>query len=240
MAPAWWSNSAGRCLCMVRQNRRPSKQGLNTLATSDLRPTVPHVRTPTLVIAGQNDRITAPGASRVLATTLPDARYVEMRRAAHAPFLSHRKEFIAALEHFLQTSDAGTGAAAGPPAAAARRTLGRMARPQPSRAVASTNSRGPPPPAGPRRKEKAHEGPSAQETPGVHTMTGAKADTPGCLPPRSPKHPYFVRPRKRPLRSRGSPAGAGKPGMITRLEFFNFQPEVVLDLGTGLAAAPRS
>jgi hypothetical protein len=80
--------------------------GLNTLATSDLRPTVPHVRTPTLVIAGQNDRITAPGASRVLATSLPDARYVEMRRAAHAPFLSHRKEFIAVLDQFLRTSDA--------------------------------------------------------------------------------------------------------------------------------------
>jgi len=88
--------------------------GLNTLATSDLRATVPHVRTPTLVIAGQNDRITAPGASRVLATTLPDARYVEMRRAAHAPFLSHRKEFTAVLEQFLQTGDAGTGAAASP------------------------------------------------------------------------------------------------------------------------------
>jgi pimeloyl-[acyl-carrier protein] methyl ester esterase len=86
--------------------------GLNTLATSDLRPTVPHVRTPTLVIAGQNDRITAPGAARVLATTLPDARYVEMRRAAHAPFLSHRKEFIAVLEQFLRTGDADRDAAA--------------------------------------------------------------------------------------------------------------------------------
>ena len=95
--------------------------GLNTLATSDLRPTVPHVRTPTLVIAGQNDRITAPGASRVLATTLPDARYVEMRRAAHAPFLSHRKEFTAVLEQFLRTSDADTAAATA--AASAGRSL---------------------------------------------------------------------------------------------------------------------
>jgi hypothetical protein len=90
--------------------------GLNTLATSDLRPTVPHVRTPTLVIAGQNDRITAPGASRVLATSLPDARYVEMRRAAHAPFLSHRKEFIAALDQFLRTSAAGAAVAPSPAA----------------------------------------------------------------------------------------------------------------------------
>src|SRR5882724_12536649 len=79
--------------------------GLNTLATSDLRPTLPHVKAPTLVIAGQHDRITAPGASRVLAAALPDARYVEMRRAAHAPFLSHRKEFTAALEQFLRAGE---------------------------------------------------------------------------------------------------------------------------------------
>jgi pimeloyl-[acyl-carrier protein] methyl ester esterase len=55
-----------------------------------------------LVIAGQNDRITAPGASRALAEALPDAQYVEMRRAAHTPFLSHRKEFAAVLARFLR------------------------------------------------------------------------------------------------------------------------------------------
>lgn len=84
--------------------------GLVTLATSDLRPTLPHVRTPTLVIAGQNDRITAPGASRALAEALPDARYVEMRRAAHTPFLSHRKEFATILERFLCAVEVTTGA----------------------------------------------------------------------------------------------------------------------------------
>jgi pimeloyl-[acyl-carrier protein] methyl ester esterase len=79
--------------------------GLNTLATSDLRPTLPHVRAPTLVIAGQYDRITAPAASRALAQALPDARYVEMRRAAHAPFLSHRKEFGELVDKFLRGAE---------------------------------------------------------------------------------------------------------------------------------------
>jgi pimeloyl-[acyl-carrier protein] methyl ester esterase len=87
--------------------------GLNTLATSDLRSTLPHVRTPTLVIAGQNDRITAPAASRALAEALPDARYVEMRRAAHTPFLSHRKEFATLLERFLRAGEAQTGPSEG-------------------------------------------------------------------------------------------------------------------------------
>jgi len=79
--------------------------GLNTLATSDLRPTLSHVRAPTLVIAGQRDRITAPATSRLLAQALPDARYVEMRRAAHAPFLSHRKEFAALIDKFLRGAE---------------------------------------------------------------------------------------------------------------------------------------
>jgi pimeloyl-[acyl-carrier protein] methyl ester esterase len=75
--------------------------GLNTLGTTDLRPTVPHVAVPTLVIAGQHDRITPPSASSALARALPDARYVEIRRAAHAPFLSHKTEFVALVREFL-------------------------------------------------------------------------------------------------------------------------------------------
>ena len=75
--------------------------GLNTLSTTDLRATLPHVRAPALVIAGQHDRITPPAASLALANALPDARYVEMRRAAHAPFLSHKADFAALVSEFL-------------------------------------------------------------------------------------------------------------------------------------------
>jgi pimeloyl-[acyl-carrier protein] methyl ester esterase len=75
--------------------------GLGTLATGDLRPTLAHVAAPTLVIAGQYDRITSPAASQELARMLPDGRYVEIRRAAHAPFLSHRAEFAACVRKFL-------------------------------------------------------------------------------------------------------------------------------------------
>lgn len=85
--------------------------GLARLATSDLRPTLADVRVPTLVIAGQHDRITPPGASRVLAESLQDARYVEMRRAAHAPFLSHRAEFAALVGQFLLAGEVGEPAA---------------------------------------------------------------------------------------------------------------------------------
>jgi len=75
--------------------------GLETLSSTDLRPTLGLVRTPTLVVGGQYDRVTPPAAARALAAMLPDARYVEFARAAHAPFLSHPTEFVALAREFL-------------------------------------------------------------------------------------------------------------------------------------------
>lgn len=78
--------------------------GLNTLKSSDLRSMLSLVRAPALVVAGQYDRVTLPLASRALAQALPDGRYVEFRRAAHAPFLSHTTEFAALVTEFLRGS----------------------------------------------------------------------------------------------------------------------------------------
>lgn len=83
--------------------------GLETLTNSDLRATLPYVRSPALVIAGQYDRITPPLASRALAKGLPDARYVELRRAAHAPFLSHGEQFALLVEKFLREPTTARG-----------------------------------------------------------------------------------------------------------------------------------
>jgi pimeloyl-[acyl-carrier protein] methyl ester esterase len=76
--------------------------GLNTLRSSDLRSMLSVVRAATLVVAGQYDRVTLPAASRALADALPEGRYVEFRRAAHAPFLSHTTEFVALVTEFLR------------------------------------------------------------------------------------------------------------------------------------------
>ena len=76
-------------------------RGLELLRDTDLRPLLPHITLPTLVIAGQYDRVTLPAASHALADSLPNARYVEIRRAAHAPFLSHLSELSALISDFL-------------------------------------------------------------------------------------------------------------------------------------------
>src|SRR5882757_1342124 len=99
--------------------------GLATLQNSDLRPMLGLVRAPTLVIAGQYDRVTLPAASRALTEALPDARYVEFRRAAHAPFLSHPKEFVTVLTDFLRADSAGQHTADASAHSTAHRTGGQ-------------------------------------------------------------------------------------------------------------------
>jgi pimeloyl-[acyl-carrier protein] methyl ester esterase len=76
-------------------------RGLELLRETDLRPLLAGITVPTLVIAGQYDRVTLPAASHALADGLPNARYVEIRRAAHAPFLSHLPELGALIADFL-------------------------------------------------------------------------------------------------------------------------------------------
>ena len=76
-------------------------RGLELLRDTDLRPLLGDITLPTLVIAGQYDRVTLPAASHALADALPNARYMEIRRAAHAPFLSHLPQLSTLLEDFL-------------------------------------------------------------------------------------------------------------------------------------------
>jgi len=76
--------------------------GLARLKAGDLRPALALVRIPALVIAGRLDRITRAAAGRALAAALPQARYVEFARAAHAPFLSSPVRFAQLLTEFLR------------------------------------------------------------------------------------------------------------------------------------------
>lgn len=81
-------------------------RGLALLRDGDLRPLLGSIAQPALVIAGQYDRVTLPAASQALAEGLADARFVEIRRAAHAPFLSHLPEVTQLLREFLGSASA--------------------------------------------------------------------------------------------------------------------------------------
>jgi pimeloyl-[acyl-carrier protein] methyl ester esterase len=75
--------------------------GLEVLSATDLRPELPRVRAPTLVIGGEYDRLAPPAAVAALAALVPGARLEQIGRAAHAPFLSHREHVESLLAEFL-------------------------------------------------------------------------------------------------------------------------------------------
>ena len=75
--------------------------GLAILRDTDLRAVLPQITQPALVMAGERDMLTPPAASAYLAETLADARLVEIKGAAHAPFLSHPDIFVEHLMGFM-------------------------------------------------------------------------------------------------------------------------------------------
>jgi len=84
--------------------------GLAILHDADLREHLPQVALPTLVIAGEHDRLTPPEAGRELAIRLPAARFVLVPGCGHAPFLSHPEPVSAEVRRFLARHPAGGAA----------------------------------------------------------------------------------------------------------------------------------
>ena len=76
-------------------------EGLRVLEDSDLRAALPALSVPSLWIAGRRDRLVNPQAMRTSADIAPDARFVQVEHAGHAPFLTHADEVAGALLGFL-------------------------------------------------------------------------------------------------------------------------------------------
>ncbi len=85
--------------------------GLDILGSVDLRASLARLSLPALIVAGEHDRVTPPGASGHLAGHIPGSRFHLIRRAGHAPFISHAEEFRTVLLDFL-SQEAGTHASA--------------------------------------------------------------------------------------------------------------------------------
>ena len=80
--------------------------GLEILRDLDMRDELPEIKQPSLVIAGERDRLTPPQASHYLAQAMPNARVVEIKGAAHAPFLSHQEAFVKCVVDFMDEKQA--------------------------------------------------------------------------------------------------------------------------------------
>ena len=75
---------------------------LEGLAAADLRPLLPQIQVPTLLVHGTTDAICLPGASAYMAERLPDARLQLWDGIGHAPFLSRHDRFNQLLAGFLE------------------------------------------------------------------------------------------------------------------------------------------
>jgi pimeloyl-[acyl-carrier protein] methyl ester esterase len=76
--------------------------GLEILRDADLRAGLREIGQPTLLIAGERDKLTPPRASHYMAQVMSSARLVEVQGAAHAPFLSHPEIFVGVVNNFLK------------------------------------------------------------------------------------------------------------------------------------------
>jgi pimeloyl-[acyl-carrier protein] methyl ester esterase len=74
---------------------------LALLQAIDLRAAASAIGVPALVVSGSRDTLAPAAAGEWLAAALPDARYLAIPGAAHAPFLSHPPAFDAAVADFL-------------------------------------------------------------------------------------------------------------------------------------------
>ena len=76
------------------------KGGLHLLRTIDLRPILPKITHPTLIIHGENDPLMKLGGAEATRAMLPNARLEVFRGASHIPFLSQPQLFADTLADF--------------------------------------------------------------------------------------------------------------------------------------------
>ena len=76
------------------------------LAALDLRPELPKVKVPALVLVGEHDEATPPPMSHELAALLPDARLEVLAGCAHVPQLQKPRVFLDAIADFLKPAHA--------------------------------------------------------------------------------------------------------------------------------------
>jgi DNA-binding CsgD family transcriptional regulator/pimeloyl-ACP methyl ester carboxylesterase len=82
--------------------------------TTDLRPLLPHVGAPALVLHRRGDRTVPLARGRELAALLPNARLVTLSGDAHMPWLGDTRETFRALAGFLGDVPAPESAASSP------------------------------------------------------------------------------------------------------------------------------
>lgn len=82
------------------------QNALRVLLENDLRPEIPMLKQPTLLIHGDRDSLAPVQAANWMSQHLPEAHLRVISGASHAPFLSHTEQFIDTLLGFLENNTA--------------------------------------------------------------------------------------------------------------------------------------
>ena len=84
------------------ENKSGMQLGLNVLKETDLRNEVQKIDKPSLIIAGDKDRLTSSKASIWLYEKIKGATLKEIKGANHMAFISHRETMTESVKKFLQ------------------------------------------------------------------------------------------------------------------------------------------
>ncbi|HEX3286956.1 MAG TPA: adenylate/guanylate cyclase domain-containing protein [Mycobacterium sp.] len=86
-----------------------ARASFETAFRVDVRPILPTITVPTLVIHAREDPVIPVQLGRYLANHIPDARYLEVDSAGHAPWFTDPDTILTAIEEFLTGSHAAPG-----------------------------------------------------------------------------------------------------------------------------------
>jgi pimeloyl-ACP methyl ester carboxylesterase len=78
----------------------------------DYRSFLPRISVPTLVLFGEDDKLTDPRAGRFIADRVPGAELATFARSSHCPFVEEAPLFNATLDSFLERLEEGAARAA--------------------------------------------------------------------------------------------------------------------------------
>ncbi|HYV66204.1 MAG TPA: alpha/beta fold hydrolase [Myxococcales bacterium] len=93
--------AAERREVLLRMNVASFAAACRALAKVDLRPELPRIQNPALVVVGSFDAATPPPLARELASGIPGAQLVELPGCGHCPPLQQPAELVAAIAPFL-------------------------------------------------------------------------------------------------------------------------------------------
>ncbi len=77
------------------------RQTLSNVVNTDLQSVMPDIKTPTLLIFGENDTATPPEYGKIMEKLIPGSGLVIMKNAGHYTFLDQKAQFIAIIDSFL-------------------------------------------------------------------------------------------------------------------------------------------